>query len=242
MRVILPCAGLQTRWRDSSTPKHLVKLCGEPVLHRTVRLVNEVAPQAEVLVVVENARDQRYRIPGSRRATAKLNPTLGDVDKLASSRHLWENDGWTIVLFGDVWWSLPAIRAVFRFPGLPGVGPLRDDWTAFARFGPNGSGGEIFGFVIPDAAYDRFDEAIAAVAKVADAKREDGVGLYRGGVRGGWGVYRYLTGGDPLVHEDRSHYVPIDDWTNDLDSRRDWDEWCWRWAHATDDERARQVG
>lgn len=231
MRVILPCAGKQTRWKDNPTPKHLIRLCGEPIVHRTVRLVNELVDDVDVKIVVENPHDPAYRITGSSRAKAKLSPELGDVDKIASSRHLWDANDWTLVLFGDVWWSVPALARCVAYTG------TQHDWTAFARFGPNNVGGEIFGFAIPAAGHDRFDAAIAEVAKHANGDPDAYDFL-----RGGWGVYRVLTGGHPAKHENRGHFVEVDDWTNDLDTRVDWQGWCARYYAATVDERKEQVG
>lgn len=221
MRLIIPCAGDGGRWLDptkNDLPKHLVPLCGEPVLERTVRLASQYLPDADVRIVVEDSHDHRYAMKGARRVKAKLNPSNGDVDKLLSSRHLWDDER-TIVLFGDVWWSEPAFKRV-------AAAETVDGWTVFLRFGPNGDGGEIFGFVFDAEAYDAVDEAMA---QVTDAKG-----------RGGWSVYRVLAGGDPNVHADLGHAEIIDDWTEDMDEPRDWHHWCYRYAKASPQKRAGQ--
>lgn len=234
MRVIVPCAGQATRWVDESVSKHLVKICGEPVLHRTVRLLGELAPAAEVVVVVENAHDPAYKIDGARRTAARLGTARGDIDKIASSRHQWAADDWTLILFGDVWWSLPALAALLTSP------PDDGEWQAYLRFGPSGVGGEIFGFAFAPHHHAAVDEAISTLDQDADLLATAGHDGYP--VRGGWALYRLLAGGDPQVHADLGHRTLVDDWTEDMDTRSDWERWCYRWAKASSSERAAQVG
>lgn len=220
MRVLIPCAGEAQRWNGEA--KHLIELDAGPLLHRTVRQVNEAAPDADVIVVVKDD-DPRYRVEGARTELANLNPDLGDVDKFASSRHLWDTDDWTYVLFGDVWWSEPAMRLVFP--------PPPDTWTAYARF-VGRTGGEIFGFAFHPSSYTHVDNAITCIVDHPRGKN----------VRGGWALYRYLAGGNVLHHANLGHYVDIDvhDWTDDMDYPSERDTWLKRWTKATAAEREYQ--
>lgn len=231
MRILIPCAGQATRWGDG-TNKHLVKLCGERVLHRTVRLIGEIASDAEVLLVVENHLDNDYRIDGSSRRKARLGSAVGDVDKIASSRHLWGDDDWTLVLFGDVWWSRPALELVLN--------GARQRWAAFGRFGPNGEGGEIFGFAFTRSDLPSVDQAVSVISERSGDLATAG---HNGRpVRGGWALYRMLCGAEPDDHRNLGHFVTVNDWTEDLDSRRDWDSWCLRYAKSPAAKRVEQVG
>lgn len=231
MRVLIPCAGRATRWGDG-TNKHLVKICREPVLHRTVRLINELAPDADVFLVVENSHDPAYRIPGSARRQARLGTATGDIDKVASSLHLWSPDDWTLVLFGDVWWSRPAIAAVVDRDG-------RQRWSTFGRFGPNGEGGEIFGFAFTPSDQPSVSKAVDHISALADDLETAG---HNGRpLRGGWALYRHLCGAELTDHRNLGHFTTINDWTEDLDSRRDWDQWCLRYAKSPPAQRDEQV-
>lgn len=214
MRVIIRCAGGASRWGDfQGVPKHLVKICGEPVLHRTVRLINEITPDADVKVVVPDLKDRRYLIDGSSRTVDKPNPDFGDVDKIASSFHLWDPKDRTVVLFGDVWWTRQALESVL-------TGPV-DDWWAWMRI--VGDGGEIFAFAFQPSSRPVVEAACRTVADAHQQGRMDGI-------PGGWALYRTLTGNAIDDHADHGHATRVDDWTDDFDTPDDWHNWCWRYG------------
>lgn len=213
MRVIIPCAGAQKRW-PSSQPKQLTELAGEPILHRTVRQLEG----HEVLIVGDN----RFAVGGAIVVPPNLNPKLGDVDKLASSRHLWDADGWTLILFGDVWWSTAAMSAALAFPA-----ETDQTWTAFGWMKlPND--GEIFGFAFHPSMHTDADRAIRKVSK---HRR----------IRGGWGTYRALCGANVQSHGNYGHFIHIDDWSDDIDYPHERDAWVARYEAASEDERARHM-
>lgn len=214
MKVIIPCAGGSNRWGDfRGVPKHLVKLCGEPVLNRAVRLVNEFAPDADVKVIVRDMTDRRYKVDGSTRSRAKLTPDAGDVDKVLSSAHLWDPNDRTVIVWGDVWWTRDALRSVLTDPV--------DGWRAWLR--TVGDGGEIFGFAFDPEAHDLIR---AGCEQVETAHRAG----HMHGIPGGWALYRVLCGRDVTDHGDHGHATQVTDWTDDMDTPTDWHEWCYRWA------------
>lgn len=253
MRVILLCAGAGERWNDyRGVPKHLVKLCGEPVLTRTIRLLAELAPGAEVVVVVENLRDRRYLAavkaagnPNARRTEHKPRPDLwGDLDKIVEGLELMARSGASVVLMGDVWWSRPALADVIATAehyenDVPWTNAVR----TFMRVGPDGLGGELFGFVLPASSHDfAHDRLVAALDAYAAGDLEHAG--YGAPLRGGWAFYRAVHGAPwdaagPLGEVGATTIV--DDWTDDMDSPEDWDRWCYRWAKASPAERAAQV-
>jgi len=219
MKILIIAAGDGTRWNNFlGVPKHLAPLCGERLLDRTVRLLKKFAPSAQVRVVLEDPRDPAYNC-GARNVRAKLDPGNGEADKFLSSRHLWAKDERTIVLYGDVFFTEHAIQTIVAEHGEP--------WLATGRI--NGSeitgtlGGELFAFSILPDAHPLFDDALA---ELVEAHRS---GHWRAG---GWELYRTLCGVDLMDHADHGHFVEVDDWTEDMDEPRDWDEWCLRWALA----------
>lgn len=211
MRVIIRCAGDGERWGNyRDVPKHLAPICGEPILNRTVRLCNEIVPDADVKVVVADLKDRRYKVDGSSRTTDKPNPDNGDLDKIASSRHLWDSDR-TVVLWGDTWWSRDALTDVLTAE--------HDDWHAWLRFGPNGHGGELFAFSWPGDRNERVEESL-----------DHAIANQLPGQRGGWMLYRALANKQLDDHADHGNSTIVDDWTEDFDAPDDWDQWCYRWA------------
>ena len=86
MRILILAAGDGTRWNNyRGVPKHLAPLCGEPILHRTVRMITERRPDADVRVIVRDMSDRRYLVAGSKRAKAKLNRFAEEVEALCAS-------------------------------------------------------------------------------------------------------------------------------------------------------------
>lgn len=238
MRVIIPCAGDGTRWGNfQDVPKHLAVLRGEPLLHRTVRLVRGLVPDADVVVVTRDMRDRRELVDGARRSRAKLDPTRGPADKLLSSAHLWPRSGRTAVLFGDVYWTEKALGRLLLVDDRP--------WVAAARFGPSSFTGcghaELFGFAFdPTGGEVLAEAAVRLVAAAAEGRITSW--------SGGWQIYQVAAGvpvddvvrGTAATMPDLGCSVPVDDWTDDLDAPDDWHRWCWHWARA--DEATRRVG
>lgn len=231
MRVIIRCAGSGERWGDHlGVPKHLAPLCGEPVLHRAVRLVTELAPDADVRVVVPSLTDRRYLVPGSRRVTDRPTPANGDLDKVASSRHLWDRDGRTVLLWGDTWWGIETLADVLTRPL-----DAPHTWLRATA----GGGGEVFAFAFEAEHLPRVD---AALDRALDAHHAGE--LANGGhlglpVRGGWALYRALRGAAWDAGGDHGGSTIVTDWTEDMDTPRDWDRWCLRWAESAPADRPR---
>lgn len=224
MKVLILAAGEGARWGDHlGVPKHLVPLAGERLLDRTVRLVGEIAPDAQVNVVVDDSKDERYRVPGSRRVKARLDPERHEADKIASSRHMWSKSARTVILYGDVWFSTDAMRQILTWDG--------EGHRTFCRF--DGStitgapGGEIFAQVITPDELERASGALEWIIRARQAGE-----IWR---NAGWEWYRALCGVPDtslLDHRDHGHSTIIDDFTEDMDTPDDWHNWCWAWAEA----------
>jgi len=86
--------GDATRWADyRGTPKHLIEVDGEPILHRTVRLLKQRVDT--VWVVSQN--NSAYHQHGANIYT--ITPAESDADKFYSSRDLWS--GHTLLVYGE---------------------------------------------------------------------------------------------------------------------------------------------
>lgn len=229
-RALLLCAGNATRWGSHDTPKQLMPLRGEPILHRAARLLAEFVAGVDVKIVVKDARDDLWKVPGTSRTTAKLDPARAQADKLLSSRHLWSTTGRTFVLFGDVYFTEVALQV------------LVDDqrsWCALGRSGGSSFTGtdhrELFGFAFDPSEHEALEAAALRCLELHRAGK-------MGGWSGGWQIYAAMAGADDEGvsgrFRDRGNFIDVDDWTDDLDRPRDWHQWCWRWARADLDRRA----
>jgi hypothetical protein len=240
MRILILCAGDATRWGDYlGVPKHLVQLLGEPILHRAVRLINEIRPDADVRVIAKDPFDGQYVVPGARTFKARLNPANHGADKFLSSRHLWDDTGRTVILYGDCFFTRAGMTTILT------DAPFEDGWRLFARFDGSsitGSiGGENFAHVIDPDAHEDYEASLHRIA----ALQTSGV-ITR---CGGWEQYRSMHG----VPDDRvlewwdehspknprmGHVTEIDDATEDIDFPADFDAWCVHYAQYDDEQRA----
>lgn len=231
-RVLILCAGRATRWSSSDVPssiadrpKQLVPVCGEPILHRTVRQVLERLPDADVAVVAP-ADEPVWRVPGARVAVADLDRRRKQADKFLSSRAEWSTEGRTVLLLGDVFFTDEAMDTILGHDG---------DWRTFARLGASALTGcdhrELFAFSLGPEHLDAFEAAARRCLTIVAR------GLM-GGWSGGWQVHASMAGApdNEVVAEpfgdDRGNITNVDDWTDDFDYPADWHRWCHRYAKA----------
>ena len=232
-RYLILAAGLGYRWHDHlGVPKHLITLDGETILGRTVRQLVERGCETWIV----GPDDPRYAfkchtVPGAKLWTPwQKYPTGTQVDKFLSSEPIWNTEGRTVWLWGDVWWSDGAMTTLTSWSG-------DDPWHVWLRPGAshlNGCGnGEMFAHAFD---VDQHDAERAACARVAQLAAEDKIPWLN---TGGWSHYRAMLGlDDDLVHGWVDAYTAgrnattIDDWTNDFDAPGDYVAWYGRRAQG----------
>lgn len=99
--------GKGTRWANyMGLPKHLVEINGEPIIARTVRLLNEITEgNCEVIIT---SHDERYEFEGSRRHEP-LNNNL-EIDRF--TEELIADD--TCFLYGDTYYMENALKQILE--------------------------------------------------------------------------------------------------------------------------------
>ena len=218
-RAIIICAGEASRWGNHlDTPKHLIEIEGERILNRTVRLLNERGIK-DVHVVVKE-QDDRYSIEGSRLAIVKPDyEKNADADKFLSSQDLWNTNGRTIVLYGDVYFSDQAMNTICNHN--------KSEWTLFCRPGPSKITGTPWGECFAQSFINRdIYRHRTALERIAR--------LYKEGILkrcGGWEHYRAMVNRPDeamRAHAMTTNFVEIDDWTDDFDYPKDLIEWMRR--------------
>lgn len=202
---IIIAAGEATRWNNyRDTPKHLLQIGGEPILHRTARLLKQHVPT----VWVVGPNDGRYHQHGANIFTVEPKPS--DADKFYSSKPLW--NGHTLIVYGDVYFTDHAIDTMCQ--------PV-DEWTLFCR--PEGSTitgspyGECWGYSVPARQLRRFEHRLIWLAGMHELQETHRCG--------GWELYRALLDQNLDEHRMTTNYQVIDDWTEDFDYPRDYDLW-----------------
>ena len=105
MRFVIMADGKGTRWNNyMGIPKHLAEVDGEPILGRTVRLINELtAGSCEVIIT---SHDPRYEFKGSRRHEPIANEL--EVDRFTAE--LIQDD--VCFLYGDTYYTEDALKEI----------------------------------------------------------------------------------------------------------------------------------
>ena len=205
MKYVIMCGGYYEQW---DTPKQLQTINGEPLVARTVRLLQENGIKAKDIFISSNDKSfdgfgvERLEHKNSYRyEDGKLNGYWLDAFYLK-----FKSNQKVTYLFGDVCFTDEAIKAIIKSPAAGNI--LYGSKEAANKEGKNI--GEPFAYVVND--FKSFAAGIKAVKKLQDEGKTDRVPLV-------WELYRYLNELDinrQAVKNDT--FRIIDDGTDDIDS------------------------
>lgn len=210
--ILIMAQGEQRRLSKLGYPKQLIELAGETIIARTIRLVNEIVNAVEIHehiavighpVITEALRHQRHVIT----------MTLGDpgkciVDGLAATESIWSPIDCKTVLLGDVVYSRDAIAKIFADRHrlvFSGTSDLSE------------STGETFSMTW------NADGEMKELLRTCPCRVRKKGELVGGHLRRLlWhAMRRRRARNDPRVSWARELYIPIDDWTDDIDTPDD---------------------
>ena len=205
-RIIIAAAGEGERWNNfRNTPKHLMTIENEILLHRTYR---QFRGYTEDIVII--GRDERYQV-GDAKLEMPLSGNWLDFGKIYSSNHLWSNER-TIIVFGDVYFTDDAVQKIMS---------NQDSYKFFMRRGPSKHTGkghkEIFAFAFDGSMNEKIKQYIEYLVE----KKQGGAGA--------WRLYLHMhgfKGSNYYVDYFKTNgYVEINDWTDDFDRSEDILRW-----------------
>jgi hypothetical protein len=205
-RVIILAAGSGERWKDfRGTPKHLTKIEGKVLLERTCSQFLKYTDDVCVIGL-----DERYKVEGTSLYTIQSQNThWRDAAKFLSSKNLWLNDGRTVLVFGDVYFTSEAVKTLMKD---------KDPFKFFLRTGPSELSGarwkEIFGLSFDQNMARTIGQNLLYLVSMGQIQRQ-----------AGWALYRYMIGPAPSGMFENSHFVEINDWTEDFDFPEDLEIW-----------------
>lgn len=213
-RAILLAAGDMSRWNNYlGVRKHLIPIHGEPLIHRTQRMLAERGVR-DIRVVCQEDRASEYVLEG---VGVHAEPAWAMRDwsqEHETSRHLWNLDGRTLLLYGDVYFTPALLDAMVNDPG--------DPWRVYGRHGGSEhtgkDHGEMFGWVFAPEHHARLDAAreVAIAYTVGE--------LWWRCI--GWEVYRIATAELPWHHSrEPVHFAEWDDQSDDFDGPGCWLAW-----------------
>jgi hypothetical protein len=213
-RAIILAAGESERWKNYlGVPKHLIPIKGEPLIHRTQRLLKE--NKVDDIRVVCNKKDKQGYVAEYSFFEEPVLPERSWIQEWDGSRHLWNNQGKTIILYGDCYFTESLIKEMCK--------DVSDPWKAYARWSASNITGkgydEMFGWCFLPQHHQELDAA-----------RERAIEMVNKGSWWrclGWEVYRSAVGlpieqygGKEDVHAKHWH-----DESEDFDVPEDWNKW-----------------
>ena len=121
-RYIIACSGMASRWNSHMgiPKKQLIEIDGETLLDRTIRLLRENLGNPNIYIMaLEDEHKSKFEKPN----TVFFNPILNKRKhrnhhrtnhSISSAEPIWNKQGDTVVLFGDVFYSENAIAEISK--------------------------------------------------------------------------------------------------------------------------------
>ena len=203
-RVLVLAAGEGERWGNfRDTPKHLLEIEGEVLLHRTCR---QFLKYTDDVIVV--GPDRSYKVPGTGLfIPPPEKPQWRDMAKFWSSHELWGSKR-TVLALGDVYFTDETVEKIMT---------STDEWMCFLRKEASSFTGctyrELFAFAFDASQNHRFRDKLTKL--IAKGKSR----------RGGWQLFSELVWDTHNYIFENPYYVNIDDWTEDFDFPEDLTNW-----------------
>lgn len=219
-RTILLCAGPGYRWNNYlGVPKHLISINGETLIERSVRLFSSKT----VVYIVGNYEvtgAHTYIPPPKEQRNGQFFREHPE-DKFLSSKDIWCPDGYSLFVFGDVYFTDAAAKTILDNYN-------QKFWMTFGRAHPSNfsghEGGEVFALSISSGYLSKFEEN---VRKAGLVKKQGKRGCFNGL---GWITYYFMSGQMP---EDGwqiyPHFNNINDFTDDFDAPHQYNSWKRNW-------------
>lgn len=215
---IIVSAGEGTRWGKymGIDKSDVVIEKDEPILRRTIRQVQ--AHGADV-AIYSKKRD----VYGFKTNPPQNKPEWGEANKLFSCLDSWNENGRTIILFGDTYFTEGAIDKIMQHD--------KNGFWVFGRPFDSKTTGKPYGEIYALSFYPEDKERLLFALNRVSKLEERGV-IEKANV---WAVYRaMLKLPDDIMHEHivGSNFVNIDDWTEDFDYPHDYDVFMQKWREA----------
>lgn len=217
IEVIILCGGFSKRWNNyMGVEKHFAKVNGIVLLDNTISLLRNYPVNISLVVRNDSTADfQKYHC---KILTVNAQQSSLEYYKIKSTYSLWNTNGQTIVLMGDVWFSEKAIKKIVTSNSsrISFWGRQKGNFHTKCRHG------ELFAI--------SFFESHFQQIKQACEKLEQYIEIDRGNIAGGWGIYDIISKLDflmtPKVIRGKvlfSNFHNIIDITDDIDKPIDYD-------------------
>lgn len=211
------------RWDEKTNPyrdipKQLLEIDGEPILHRTVRLIKKFDEESRIYII---AKKEIFKTDGAELFLVPekdISPWL--YDRVLQVQPVFSPDSGTVFLYGDVWYSDEAMYTICRYSG---------DFQWFGRIGPSEiSGqnhGEDYGFYISKNKINIFLEKIHKIKNTHHVKNISKDWMHFIFMYFEMNNMKYDFNTYSADKKNCPNWINIDDFTNDVDLPHEFNEW-----------------
>jgi hypothetical protein len=216
MRVLIMAQGRQERLSSLTIPKQALLVGGEPILGRTLRLLQDHARKA--IVIGPQSLLEITAAHGAALITLS-NPGYCILDGLYQTLPLVGGSDEILVLLGDTVFSKKALAAIVQRTERLRSAPAGTDFFFAGTSDLTNSTGELYAFALRPTMYfffrDKIEQAPCRRAAVVDKGQP---GHLRHLLRAfGYRVDQNLV----EAGLENGVYEPVDDWTKDIDTEKD---------------------
>jgi hypothetical protein len=226
--------GFPNRWNNYlGVPKHLIPIKGEPLIHRTQRLLLENGA-SDIWVSCNKQNFEKYVIDGCNPIETHFDrDSLYPDHEFLSTLNMENKNGITVQLFADIYYTEELIKELINNPS--------EDWHYYARRISSQITGKLYGEMF--AWYYRHDhiEKLIECGTIASQLTSKYVKDYEEGKttypwimeESSKMTYRIMAGlntEDPHAVEN-VHWIEWNDESEDFDYPIDWDNWSKRLPH-----------
>jgi choline kinase len=219
-----------TRWNNHlGTSKHMIPIKGEPLIHRTQRLLLD-RNQKDIIITCNKDNIGKYNLSNVTAIESKNNKSHIYPDyEFATTEGLLNPDGITIMLWGDLYLSENIINKI--------VNNNSEDWHFYGRRKSSEITGSIYG---EDFGWYFNNNHILNIMSTSETMLPILKKLVKDQSLYPWAMedcskmlYRMMAKidyEDPHLI-DKHHWIEIDDETEDFDYPEDWTKWSERLPH-----------
>ncbi len=215
--IIILCGGFSNRWdKFLGTEKHFVRINGTILIENTINILSHF--NVSINIIVREDIAYLYSSLNQKLYSISKEKSIHEFYKIKSTYDLWNKDGKTIIMMGDVWFTKQALRKIITSHSTK---PLF--WGRQSKnYHTKCNHGELFAISFFPSSHDLLKSTTSTLENLI---------LYQEiKVAGGWGVYNIISGLMYLMSKERiikgkalhSNFNNIIDVTDDIDTPKDY--------------------
>lgn len=214
--IIIICGGFSKRWNNyMGVEKHFAKINNVSLIENTISLLENYPVNISLVVREDNLAD--FKDFNLKIVIVNAQQASLEYYKIKSTYSLWNTNGRTIILMGDVWYSSWSIKKIFTYnrSNISFWGRQRKNFYTKCRHG------ELFAISFFNSHFLKIKEACEKLEKYIEIDNVE--------IAGGWGIYDIISNIEfliaPKVIKGKalfSNFYNIADITDDIDTPADY--------------------